>query len=164
MALITKRNLKLNGKLVTAEEHSLILVDAFKQVIKIVNDTACGFNAAIKQVPVINHESFYKVIDSDPQYLEMYARATKDRADAIAERIMEVSHNSKGDWYINEKGCKVPNPVAVQRDRLRMEADRWLAGKLNPRKYSDKVNIDANINVMNPLTTTEAEEILKEIE
>jgi hypothetical protein len=36
----------------------------------------------------------------------------------------------------------VTNGENLQRSRLRVDARKWMAGKLRPRKYGDKVEID----------------------
>ncbi len=55
--------------------------------------------------------------------LAKYARAREAQADALAEEIIEIS-DATGD---------------PQRDRLRVDARKWYASKLNARAYGDKI-------------------------
>jgi hypothetical protein len=60
-----------------------------------------------------------------PEYSEHYARAMERRADAIFDEIVDISD---GD------------PEAdTARDRLRIDARKWVVSKMLPKKYGDKV-------------------------
>lgn len=58
-----------------------------------------------------------------PAFAEQYARAREMQADALADEITDIADNLTGD---------------PQRDRLRVDARKWAASKLKPRKYGDK--------------------------
>jgi len=80
-------------------------------------------------------------------FLHMYTRARDDQADTLAEEIIEISDDSEKDFVDaglgeNDDGtpiAKVFNSEHVQRSRLRVDARKWVAAKLKPRKYGDKV-------------------------
>jgi hypothetical protein len=65
-----------------------------------------------------------------PEYSEHYARAMERRADAIFDEIVDIS-----DGEQQEDGEK-PD---TQRDRLRIDARKWVVSKMLPKKYGDKV-------------------------
>lgn len=58
-----------------------------------------------------------------PSFAEQYTRAREMQADALADEITDIADQVTGD---------------PQRDRLRVEARKWVASKLKPRKYGDK--------------------------
>jgi hypothetical protein len=61
-----------------------------------------------------------------PEYAQHYARAMEKRADAIFDQITDIADN--------------PDPDAdVQRDRLRVDARKWVVSKMLPKKYGDKI-------------------------
>ena len=61
-----------------------------------------------------------------PEYSQHYARAMEKRADAIFDEIADIADN--------------PDPEAdVQRDRLRVDARKWVVSKMLPKKYGDKI-------------------------
>ncbi len=61
---------------------------------------------------------------SYPAFLEQYARAKEESADALTDEMLEIADNETGD---------------VQRDRLKVDTRKWLASKLKPKKYGEKV-------------------------
>ena len=103
------------------------------------------------------------MIQKDAQLLNQYIRATEARADLIAERMVRNSHNRANDFYTDGDGNLRPNPVAVQRDRLILDTDKWLLSKLMPKKYGDKLTLDGEVKTGNPLTIENINMILNEI-
>lgn len=83
-------------------------------------------------------------------FRDQYARAKEDYAEFIAEEILEISDNAINDWMEangdNDIGYKL-NGEHVQRSRLRVDSRKWLAGKLKPKKYGDRMNYDVNGDV-----------------
>ena len=41
--------------------------------------------------------------------------------------------------------AKADNSVRVQRDRLKLDALKWLLSKLKPKTYGDRLHLDANV-------------------
>lgn len=84
-----------------------------------------------------------------PKFLEQYARAKQESADAMAEEIMDISDDGTNDWmedqYMKGKspGWKV-NGEAVQRSKLRVDTRKWLMSKMKPKKYADKLDVTTN--------------------
>jgi len=58
-----------------------------------------------------------------PSFAEQYARAREMQADALADEITDIADDTTGD---------------PQRDKLRVDARKWVAAKLKPRKYGEK--------------------------
>lgn len=58
-----------------------------------------------------------------PSFAEQYTRAREMQADALADEITDIADETTGD---------------PQRDRLRVEARKWVAAKLKPRKYGER--------------------------
>jgi hypothetical protein len=71
-------------------------------------------------------------------FSEMYARAREDQADTLADEMLEIADDSSRDTLKTEAG-EVCNTEYVQRSRLRVDTRKWIASKLKPRKYGDKV-------------------------
>ena len=77
---------------------------------------------AICQLPDMPHIStIYDWQDSHPEFSESYSRARIRQADSIASRAIDEALNSHDA------------PIG----RLRMDALRWYASKLAPKKYGD---------------------------
>lgn len=59
-------------------------------------------------------------------FVERYARAKAEAADAFAEDMLDIADDPSGDY---------------QRDRLRVDTRKWLASKLKPKKYGEKLEL-----------------------
>jgi hypothetical protein len=79
---------------------------------------------------------------------EQYAHAREARADKIFEEILEISDSDKDDILYDADRNPVPNSIKIQRNRLQVDARKWMLGKMQPKKYSDKIeNVNTNINL-----------------
>lgn len=79
-------------------------------------------------------------------FRDQYARAMDDRADKLADEILEISDDDSGDFGFKkvqtadgESAEPFIDKDNIQRARLRVDSRKWLAGKLAPKKYGDKV-------------------------
>ena len=63
-------------------------------------------------------------------FREQYARAREVQAETLADQIVEIADGDK---------IAEPDAVGVARDRLRVDARKWVASKLLPKKYGEKV-------------------------
>lgn len=61
-----------------------------------------------------------------PEFLEQYTRAKEESADALTDEMVDIADDKTGD---------------PQRDRLRVETRKWIAAKLKPKRYGDKVDL-----------------------
>lgn len=69
-----------------------------------------------------------------------YARACDFRADALFEEVLEIA-DKQGEDVIgeDENGNQIINHNIIQRNRLQVDARKWMVGKLNPKKYGDRI-------------------------
>jgi predicted HTH domain antitoxin len=134
----------------------------FNLIIKEIETKGQSLNKAAKQIG-IDTRTFHDMIQKDTSLLHQYTRAMELRADLIAERMVRNSHNRANDFYTDSEGNLKPNPVAVQRDRLILDTDKWLLSKLMPKKYGDKLTLDGEVKTGNPLTIENINMILNEI-
>ena len=64
-----------------------------------------------------------------------YALAREAQADKLFKECLEIA--DRGSESENE------NPQRIQRDRLRIDARKWMAARLAPKKYGDHISHDA---------------------
>lgn len=76
---------------------------------------------------------------SHPDFSEQYARAREAQADKLAEEILAIADDGRSDTYLDAEGNEKTDNEAIQRSKLRVEARKWLASKMAPKKYGDKV-------------------------
>ncbi|MDF3607544.1 hypothetical protein PE067_16170 [Paracoccus sp. DMF-8] len=76
--------------------------------------------------------TFYKHLSSDDGFAQRYARAREAQAHREFDEIRQIAENAQ------------PETVAVA--KLQIDARKWRAGKLAPKVYGDKLDM----NVSNP--------------
>lgn len=85
-----------------------------------------------------------------PEYAEHYARAREARADFLAEEILAIADDGSDDSYTDANGTKRTDHDAVTRAKLRVDTRKWIASKLWPTKYGDKLDVQ-NTHTVSPL-------------
>ena len=58
---------------------------------------------------------------------------------------IQTREHSSNDLIVTADGRKIPNPVAVQRAKLRVNYRKWIASKLLPRKYGNNAQLEAAV-------------------
>lgn len=87
-----------------------------------------------KQMP--SRTSVFKWLSNSAELANQYARAREEQADAIFDDVKDIADMAK--------------PEDVQVARLRIDARKWMAGKLRPKKYGEKLELSGNAEA--PLT------------
>jgi transcriptional regulator with XRE-family HTH domain len=72
-------------------------------------------------------------------YPDQYARAREAQADKLAEDLLQIADDGRNDTYLDDDGNERTNQDVIARSRLRVDARKWLAGKMAPKKYGDKI-------------------------
>lgn len=72
---------------------------------------------------------------------EMYARAREQQADKLVADMLAIADDGMNDTYTDGDGNERTNQDVIARSRLRVDARKWLAGKMNAKKYGDKVAV-----------------------
>lgn len=80
------------------------------------------------------------------EFSDQYARARDEQAESFADEIVAISDESETTVKTSDGFTEVVfDNVAVQRNRLRIDARKWVASKLKPKKYGEKIDVDANV-------------------
>lgn len=74
-----------------------------------------------------------------PEFLKHYTRAKEIQAESMVEDILQIADDGLNDTYIDENGNTRTDKDVVARSRLRVESRKWIASKLLPKKYGDKI-------------------------
>lgn len=86
----------------------------------------------------------FKWLSENEAFSEQYARARETQADTIFDEILEIADDARNDWMERrgeEDAGWVANGEHIQRSRLRIDARKWMAGKLRPKKYGEKLEL-----------------------
>lgn len=100
-------------------------------------------------------------IDKDDARIEQYARARESQADKLAEDVLAIADELTIE--AKHQGEDVTLDVsasAVARNRLRVDARKWLAGKMAPKRYGDRLALDADVKVTRKLADMTDDELM----
>lgn len=78
-------------------------------------------------------------INASAERIEQYARAREAQADKFADEIIQISDDGTRDTYLDADGNERTDQDVIARSRLRVDSRKWLASKMAPKKYGDKV-------------------------
>ena len=91
----------------------------------------------------------FKWLSQQPAFAEQYARAREAQADALFDEIQDIADDGSNDYITktNADGSEYEavNSEHIQRSRLRVDARKWMASKLQPKKYGDKQEIELTV-------------------
>lgn len=82
--------------------------------------------------------TFFDWLNKDENKSKQYARACELRAEAIFDEIIEIADDKSKDITITDNG-EIANNEFINRSRIRIDARKWIASKLNPKKFGEKV-------------------------
>lgn len=84
----------------------------------------------------------FRWLEANEAFRERYARARELQADTFADELTEICDDGRNDWMERnageDKGWQA-NGENIQRARLRVDTRKWIASKLKPKKYGDKI-------------------------
>lgn len=91
----------------------------------------------------------YKWLSENKDFSEKYARAREEQASVMAEEILAIADDSRNDNETRYDAKGEPYVVEdkewVNRSKLRIDARKWLASKLAPKKYGERITQDINL-------------------
>lgn len=132
-------------------------------------DKFCGFLAIGESMRTVcarpgmpARTTIFKWLRENEEFTNQYARAKEEAADALVEEILDIADDGTNDWMekFGKKGDSlgwVVNGEAVQRSRVRIDARKFLAMKLKPKKYGDKLEVKSESNINGSVTHKLAE-------
>lgn len=66
-----------------------------------------------------------------PEFAEQYTRAKEESADYLAEEMLEIADDITED---------------SQSRRVRVDTRKWIASKMKPKKYGDKLDVNGKFD------------------
>lgn len=75
----------------------------------------------------ISLQTAYNWLNNNPEFLEQYTRARNDQADTLADDMLTIADNPE---------------IPSDDKRIRVDARKWIASKLKPKKYGDKTQLE----------------------
>lgn len=98
-----------------------------------------------------NAATIHEWKSTKPGFGEKYARAKERQGEFLAFQAMTIADDDTRDIRLDEEGREYTDHGRIARSRLRYEAHRWLAGKIAPKNFGDKVQVSGDAE--NPVRT-----------
>lgn len=82
-----------------------------------------------------------------PEFRNLYKEAREMQAEMMADELLEIADDGQNDWMEkrDQEGALVgwrENGEAMRRSQLRIEARKWIAAKLLPKRWGDKTTTE----------------------
>jgi hypothetical protein len=107
-----------------------------------------GHLAGFCKVRGFSYATVLRWIRADAERVKLYASAREDRGDVLAEEIQAISDEIEVEaQYQGENVTLGISASAVARNRLRVDARKWLAAKMKPRVYGDKLEHTGSVEL-----------------
>jgi hypothetical protein len=115
----------------------------FTEICRQIAEEGKSLRAVLRSEDMPESHTFYKWVDSSKEKLLQYTRAiTNDRPNIIFEEILVIADDQEHDVYEDADGNEQTNHNVINRAKIRIDARKWMLGKMNPKKYSDKIQVD----------------------
>lgn len=92
----------------------------------------------------------FRWLAANEAFQDQYARAREAQADSLFDDVLEIADDSRNDW-MERNGEGDPgwalNGDHIQRTRVRIDARKWMAGKLRPKVYGEKLDLSGNVGL-----------------
>ncbi len=86
-------------------------------------------------------------LNGNQAFLDQYEKARVAQADTLADQIMDLADQEPERHPVTG----AIDGAAVQLQKLRIDARKWVAAKLKPKKYGDRVETTVKGDADNPL-------------
>jgi len=97
-------------------------------------------------MPVIS--TVYVWMMKDPTFSEQYAKAREEQAETLADEIIALADQDPIQ-IVDDKGIARVDSGWVTWQKNRVDARKWVASKLKPKKYGDRTTLAGDAD--NPL-------------
>ena len=90
-----------------------------------------------------NRATVFRWLGKDQKFRDQYAHAREEQADSIFDECLQIADDATNDYMTTQDadgatGYKL-NGEHVQRSKLRIDTRKWMAGKMRPKKYGEKI-------------------------
>lgn len=76
-----------------------------------------------------------------PEFTDMYSRARKAQIEVLIDQVMQLVTDTSKDW-VRKQGEICADHDHISRVRLQIDSIKWLATKLLPKVYGDKIQTE----------------------
>ena len=127
----------IKNKIGRPTDYSTELTDAICE--RLSNGESLRSICSLENMP--KKTTVFRWLNIHKDFNDQYARAREEQAETLADEIISIADDGLNDTYVDENGNKRTEQDVIARSRLRVEARKWVASKLKPKKYGDKIEI-----------------------
>lgn len=92
--------------------------------------------------------SVFRWLGSHQEFRDQYARARDEQAEAFADEIVSISDEADVTTKVDGEDVTLAlDATGIARNRLRIDARKWVASKLKPKKYGENVNLSGHVTL-----------------
>lgn len=96
-----------------------------------------------------NKATVFRWLAANTEFSDQYARARETQADTLVDEMLDIADDARNDWMErrDDEGGNIgwrENGEAMRRSQLRIDARKWIAGKMRPKKYGDKTLVGSD--------------------
>lgn len=115
---------------------------------RLITTARVGMHRLLKDNGLPSWEIMFDRLNNDPIFYSKYARARDAQAEFLAAEINEVANERLSGKKTRETkdGTFVEEYDNVERAKLIVDAMKWTASKLKPKKYGNNTGIDLNLD------------------
>lgn len=87
----------------------------------------------------------FKWLGQNSQFVDQYARAREAQADLLVDEMVELADTPKigtRTKRTTDGKIEVVTVDMIEHRRLQIETRKWVAARMRPKKYGDKVEVD----------------------
>jgi hypothetical protein len=116
-----------------------------------------SLRAICEEEEMPNKATVFRWLAANQEFSDQYARAREAQADSLFDEIITIADTT----MVGEKTKTLPDGKVevttgdmIEHRRLRVESRKWMAGKLKPKKYGDKITQEHTGAEGGPLVVT----------
>jgi hypothetical protein len=86
----------------------------------------------------LTFQTFWEWLSKDKEFTEQYTRAKELQAENYADQIVEIA-DEPPELVVDDAGAARIDSAFVQHQKIRIDSRKWVASRLLPKKYGDKI-------------------------
>ncbi|MBP6564009.1 MAG: terminase small subunit protein [Burkholderiales bacterium] len=91
-----------------------------------------------------DERTVYRWLEQDEAFRQKYADARARAMEKFADEIVEIADDGRNDKWTDDEGGEHVDHDVIARSRLRVDTRKWLMSKLAPKKYGDRLDVNAS--------------------
>ena len=88
-----------------------------------------------------NKATIFRWLAANESFSDQYARARETQADSLFDEILTIADTPMEGTKtkVTANGTEITTGDMIEHRRLQVDARKWMAGKLRPKKYGEKI-------------------------